>query len=465
MTGRIMRTEVRRSAVPALAGLLVVVGASVTLASTQSFAGRWTQLAMYGRGSLLLLFPLALAGGAWLGRRDRQHRVGELFATTVRPRWRRTLPLTVGYAAAMIAVYLLVLAIGTFWVAPTAGYFPGTVLGITAVGALAMVAASWLGLAAGRAVPWIVTAPVLAVVGFAVVGLIPDFVTRSNLDEYFVKTRPDPSALLLIPAAPNEIDNFQTIPTSVSLLQAMWLTALAGTALLLIGAVRRGVLALAVLPTVLGAAVAIPLLPTNGYTGAAVVDPAAVELVCDDDGPQVCVRRVHAAVLPDVVGPVRETLAALGAKLPNPPTRAVESDQLAAWAAPEQTAVRNDSDVLVFGTPDISRTGRADLSSGYFQAELLRSAWSQECEGDEPYLVFKPAPYLAQEVAVAWLVGEPPQPQSWWSPEDRQLADASYLALTGLPAEQQRQVVGQARDAALDCDFDRIEELLLAGDQ
>lgn len=465
MTGRIMRTEVRRSAVPGLAALLLVVCAGLTLTSIEFFSGRWTQLVMYGRGSLILLVPLALAGGAWLGRRDRRHRVGELFATTVRPRWQRILPLAAGYAGALVAVYLLVLLIGAVWVIPTAGYFPGAVLGITAVGVLAVVAAGWLGMAAGRAVPRIVTAPVLAVVGFAVVALLPDFVSMAGFDENFVKTKPDPSALLLNPAAVNGLDDFQTMPGSVSLVQAMWMAALAGTALLLIGAVRRSVLALAVLPAVLGAAVAVPLLPAGGYTGAAIVDPTAVELVCDDNGPQVCVRKVHAALLPDLVEPAREALAVMAAKLPDPPVRAVQSARLAEWADPDQTPARHDADTLTFTTPSIDRSGRADLSDGYFEAELLRSPWSQECRprGDNNYQVIESAPYLAQAVAAAWLVDEPPTPETWWSADHLQVTETAYQALIALPVDQQQQVVGQARVAALDCDFDRFEEIMMAG--
>lgn len=470
MSGRIMTIEVRRTAVPGIALLLLVLGAVFTLTSIQFFAGRWTQLALYGRGSLLLLIPLALAGGAWLGRRDRRNRVGELFATTVRPRWQRTLPLAVGYAAAMVAVFLLATAIGAIWVVPGAAYFSPTVLGIMAVGMLSMVAASWLGIAAGRAVPRIVTAPVLAVVGFAVVALLPDYISMSALDANWQQARPDPSALLLAPAFPGGFDDLQTLPVSVSALQAVWLAALAGTGLLLIGAVRRGTLALAVLPAVLGAAMAVSLLPTGGYYGAAVVDPTAAELVCDDDGPQVCVRKVHAAQLPEIVGPVREVLALAAAKLPNPPVRAQETARLADYAAPNQPAVRRDADTLVFAWPGYTSSGKADLSDGYFRTGLLQSVWAQECEesGGIPGRVASVSnwmPFLAEAVAVAWLTGEPPQQQDWWNPDDKQQIDAGYQALTALPADQQRQLAGQAREAALDCDFDRFEELIMVGDR
>ncbi len=121
--------------------------------------------------------------------------------------------------------------------------------------------------------------------------------------------RPEPSAVLLVPVFSGGVDDFQTISSRVSLLQTVWLVSLAATGLLLLGAVRRPAIALAVVPAVLGAAVAVPLLPVGGTRGAAVADPVAVELVCDNDGPQVCVTRAHAGVLPDVAGPAREALA------------------------------------------------------------------------------------------------------------------------------------------------------------
>ncbi|MFY1695135.1 MULTISPECIES: hypothetical protein [unclassified Solwaraspora] len=466
MTGRIMKTEVRRTAVPGIALLLLVIGAAFTLLSIEFFAGRWTQLALYGRGSLLLLIPLALAGGAWLGRRDRRSRVGELFATTVRPRWQRTLPLAVGYAAIMVVVYLLATAVGAIWVAPTAAYFSSTVFGITTVGALGMVAASWLGMAAGRAVPRIVTAPVLAVVGFAVVALLPDYISMAGYDANWVKTQPDPSALLLTPAFPGGFDDLQTLPTSVSALQAVWLAALAGTALLLIGTARRSLLALAVLPAVLGAAVAVPLLPTGGYFGAAVVDPAAAELVCDDDGPQVCVRKVHAQLLPDIVGPAREALTLMAAKLPDPPVRAQESARPVDWATPGRPPARRPPDTLVFDPVGVTADGKADLSDGYFEANLLHAAWAQECHAvSGPGQAVRSVPYQAEAVATAWLTGEPPKREDWFRVEDIQQIEAGYQGLTALPADQQRQLVGRARAAALDCDYDQFEALLLAGDQ
>ena len=246
------------------------------------------------------------------------------------------------------------------WVVPTSGYFPGATIVVTAVGVPALVAAAWLGMAAGRAVPRVITAPILAVVGFVLVGLVPELATWPDTDarshaasgrsrRRCCSSRPSPAWT-----------TSRRSRRRVSLLQALWLVSLAATGLLLLGAVRRRAIAFAVLPALLGVAVAVPLLPVGGARGAAVVDPVAIELVCDNDGPQVCVTRAHAALLPDVVGPARQALGMMAAKLPNAPVRAVETQQVAYWArlAPDAAPPRHSADTIVFDTPT-DRTGSA----------------------------------------------------------------------------------------------------------
>lgn len=445
MMGRILRTELRRSPAVGIALLSLVVGTALLLTYPQGFAGRWMQLAVAARTMLTLLWPLALAGGAWLGRRDARSRVGELFASTVRPRWQRVLPTAGALAVTVVTAYALMFLVGAAWVVPTSGYFPIAALAVTAVGALSLVAAGWLGMAAGRAVPRLVTAPAVAVLGLALVGLLPDWLTVRKV----AVGEPVPSELLLAPVFSGGLDDFETIVGRVNLLQALWLAALAATALLLAGAVRRRAIALAALPAVLAAAVMVPLLPGGGYAESAAFDPEAAELVCDDDGPQVCVARVHAGLLPDVVDPARQALTMMAAKLPSPPTRAVESRQVASWAwsSPTLAQPRHPADALVFAAPPVGPTGRADMEGEDFLRTLLEAAWRQECgdRSDDTHL------YLARAVAAAWLAGQPPTPLDWWTPEDRERVDSAYQRLVSLPEDEQRRRMAAARDAALDC--------------
>lgn len=458
MTGRILRIELRRSPAVWIALLSLVVGTALLLTYPQGFAGRWMQLAMAARTMLTLLWPLALAGGAWLGRRDARSRVGELFASTVRPRWQRVLPTAGALAVTTVTAYLLMFLAGAAWVVPTSGYFPVGALAVTAVGALSLVAAGWLGMAVGRAVPRLITAPALAVVGLALAGLLPDWLTVSRI----AVGEPVPSELLLSPVFSGDLDDFETIVGRVNLLQALWLAALAATALLLAGAVRRSAIALATLPAVLGAAVMVPLLPSGGYAASAAFDPEAAELVCADDGPQVCVARVHAGLLPDVVDPARQALAMMAAKLPDPPTRVVESRQVASWAwssptsAPTLAPTHQRADALVFVAPSIGPTGRAELEREDFLRTLLEAAWRQEC-GDRSEHTHV---HLARAVAAAWLAGEPPAPQDWWTPTDRELADSAYQRLVSLPEDEQRHTMAAARDDALDCRTDTLRSII-----
>ncbi|MFG1914081.1 hypothetical protein [Micromonospora sp. NPDC048898] len=455
MIGRILRIELRRSAALGVGLLLLVTGVPLLLTSTLFFAGRWMQLAVIARSMLVVLLPLALAGGAWLGRRDARNRVDELFTSTARPRWHRTTVTASALAITVVAAYTLLCLIATGWVVPTAHYFPSAAIVVAAVGVPALIAAGWLGMAAGRAAPRVITAPVIAVAGFALLGLLPELMSQPAPDAPVFL--PEPSALLLVPVI-SGLDDFQTIMPRVSALQTLWLVALAATGLLLLGTVRRRATALAVLPAVLGAAVAVPLLPVGGTRGAAVVDPVAIELVCDNAGPQVCVTRVHAELLPAVVGPARQALAMMAAKLPNAPVRAVQTQQVTYWARldPSTAPAPHSADTVVFDTPTIDRLGRADMSGDYFLPSLLEAAWQQECadqsvQGDE---------YRARIVAAAWLTGRPPAPQPGWDPTEMEGLVNAYQALVSLPEAEQRRRMAAAREAALACQGDALAAVL-----
>lgn len=452
--GRILRIELRRSAAVPIGLLLLLAGTGLLLSYPQWFTGRWMALAVTTRSTLMVIWPLALAGGAWLGRREARSRVGELFASTARPRWQRTLPTAGALALTGVAAYALMFAIGAAWVVPASGFFPAATLGVAGVGALSMVAAAWLGMAAGRAVPRLVTAPVLAVVGFGVAGMLPDLISTRNLEPMSA-----PAAVLLTPVYANSIDDFLTVVDRVSLVQAGWLAALAATGLLLASAARRRTMAVAVLPVVLGGAVAVPLLPDGGFEAAAEVDPVAVELVCDEAGAPVCVRRVHAGLLPDLTDPVRQTLAMLDERLPAPPVRAVESAQVINFPRPypPPDPVRYPADTLVFHAPSVGPTGRAELDDSYLLL-LREAAWWQDCDDDGGLDT-----YIARRVAAGWLVGEPPVPDSWWSPDERANAEGAYQTLIALPEAEQAARMSAARDEMLACRTDALRSILTIG--
>lgn len=471
MGRRILGIELRRSAAVGTGLLVLVVGAGLLLTAIAQITGRWIQLTTVSRSLLMILMPLALAGGAWLGRREPRSRVGELFASTARPRWQRMLPTAGALAITVASAYVLMVAVGAVWVVPTAGYFPISVLGIIAVSLLGMIAAGWLGMSIGRVLPHLVTAPVLAVVAFAVVGLLPDYISVSAYQVQGADPKAgsdgnaiqlDPAVLLLNPVNDEFLDDFETFMGQVTLAQVMWLAALAVTALLLLGAARRRTAALATLPAVLGAAVALPFFPLGAYDKAVEVDPQAVELVCDDNGPQVCVTRVHSHMLPDVVGPAREALAMMAAKLPNAPTKAVENQQPdPRWylLAPDEYPPerRYPGDTLVIAHLTNGPYGGQILGTDEFLRSLLEAAWWQGCQGPT-----MDGEVLGLAVGAALLAGRPPVLEEWWGAEERQRADRAYQALTALPEAEQRDRMAAAREKVLECHADAFAPLMLS---
>ncbi|WP_432970700.1 hypothetical protein [Dactylosporangium sp. CA-233914] len=452
---RILGLELRRSAA-AGAGLLALATGALLLTFPQAFAGRWLQLAVTGRLLLMVLVPVALAAGAWLGRREGRSRVGELFASTARPRWQRVLPPAAALAATLVAAYALIHVIGAAWVVPTSGYFPAAAPAVAAVGALSLVAAAWLGMAAGRAFPRLITAPALAVAGFGLAGVLPQWLaSRGGIGA------PEPTVVLLSPILDGNIDDYQTVTWRVTALQALWIAMLAATGLLLLGASSRRTTALALVPALAAGAVTMPLLPRGGYAALPEADPAAVRLVCDTTGAPVCVTRVHAGLLAGVTPPARQALELVAARFPGGPTRAVET--VRPGRGPHSVLpppVRHAADTVVFDSPSFTADGRADLSDGLFLPLLLMSIWDQDCGEDT---VDADEVWAARGAAAAWLRGTPPQPRTGLSDENVAVATALYQTLTAQPQDEQRRRILAAREAALACDAAAMPAILEEG--
>ncbi|MFD1322358.1 hypothetical protein ACFQ4H_14770, partial [Micromonospora sonneratiae] len=150
---RMLRIELRRSAALGAALILLLTGAIVCYATPGRWSSSWMALVMIEREYLVLLFPLALAAGAWQGRRESRAGLAELIESTPRPRPQRVLPLLGALGITVAGGYLAVLAVTAPWIAGTARYLPAAAFAVVAVGVLAVVAAAWLGLAVGRRWP------------------------------------------------------------------------------------------------------------------------------------------------------------------------------------------------------------------------------------------------------------------------------------------------------------------------
>jgi len=176
---RILGTELRRSVGLSAALLLAAAGLFVLYASNSPDPS-WMDLVVRQRQILVLILPLALGAGAWQGIRERRSKVEELFDTTPRPRWRRVLPTAGAMGIAGVAAYLVMLAGATGHLQHPDGYLAPSAVPLIAIGALAMVAAVWLGLAVGALLPSPLTAPMAVVAGFVALALMPNMIDRDG---------------------------------------------------------------------------------------------------------------------------------------------------------------------------------------------------------------------------------------------------------------------------------------------
>ncbi|MEU5914217.1 hypothetical protein [Micromonospora sp. NPDC047527] len=342
----ILRIELRRSAAAGAALLTLAVGVAALYLAPGRWSDGWMSLALSTKEYMLLLWPLALAAGAWQGRREHRAKVGELFDTTPRSPARRMLPVLVAMGATLGLAYLLVVVAGAVRIASTAAYFPPDVVAIVLVGALSLVAAAWLGLGIGRLLPALVTAPALAVAGVLLV-----FFTAIM--------RPDWMSATLSPAyGSNSFYPFQTIDSRVTGALAIWMGALAVTGVLLLVTRSPRARVAAVLPVLLGFGAAAAIVPRDEAALIAPIDPVARELVCTDDAPKVCVTRVNANVLDTLTPLAREGLAVL-AKLPDAPTQVHEDARLFFSSGFSTEAAPPDRDIVTIDVRIDDRGGLA----------------------------------------------------------------------------------------------------------
>jgi hypothetical protein len=354
--------------------------------------------------------------------RDGRSRVTELFASVPKPRWRRLLPTVGAVSIALTAGYLVLLAVGGVQVAANASYFPFGWLPVAGVTVPALVGIALLGFGIGRLLPSLVTPPVLAVAALAA--------------QIAVIQQGWP--LLLTPAfeAP-DITVFTTVGPAVTATQALWFTGIGATGFCLAVAARARARVAALLPVALAAAVAVPVL--SGVDSPVVADEDARVLVCDTDGPRVCVMRAHEGYLPALVGPAREALALLG-KLPSPPTSVTEYPPADDFRSPSPDVVP----VLFFAGP-VTDPERLKLT-------LLAGAGTPSCAHTSDWDTVT-SQVGARIVATSWFTGElAPYPGSddvWDAAEDD--IRATWQELRSLPAAEQAARMAAYREAALDC--------------
>jgi hypothetical protein len=458
MGGRILRIELRRSVALWAALVIAATGVFVLFAANEPY-GTWMQLIIVQRDIMQLTWPLALSAGAWQALRERRSRVEELLATTPRPRWQRVLPVATAMALAAVAAYLAMLAGAAGHLKNIDGYFPIGAVPIIALGALAMVGAAWLGQAIGTLLPSPLTVPMLAVIGFVGLAVSPMVVAQDSRD---------PGAFLLLPylRVPGGGSIFHVLSARATLSQAVWFLALAVAGLAVVAASRPRTRVAALLPIALGAAIAVPALPRT-LSVAWIEDRRALEIVCTDGAPTVCISRLHAHALDDLRGPAAQALSVLAAKLPPAPTRVVvrslerkgpndpqPPDTLTVNLPFLEDVTQNPSedDLLWIMLDGAGVTPCADLARPNPQDEPTNKGNPDRREGE--YAV-------ARMVAAAWLLDRDIRPVDGRDEgPDETLARQALAALRALPADEQRARVIALRDAERTCvDGDRLEML------
>ncbi len=307
-------TEARRGWWAAVVSLAVLFGLSLEfLENTGLSASSWvgTHAALRTQG-LLLGGPFAVAAGCWHGGRERRRATGELFSSVPASPLRRTalaatpavLWPAVGYALA--AALRLAYAWGWQEV-PYGSPFASLLVADT----VAIASLGLLGFVAGRLIPWVLTAPVLATlagVSMAYLGAGQLLAPGGLVD--------DDALRWLAPSNEHRQTWDEPVwwfgPASV-----VWFGGLALAALTAYAG-RRAVAAASLAGAVAAAGV---LVGTGGALWRP--DPGATALTCTERSPQVCMSRVHALYLPEFSAAVSGVTSKLR-RIPNAPERLVE---------------------------------------------------------------------------------------------------------------------------------------------
>lgn len=440
--------ELRRSLAP-WAGLVLLASAVTLLYSLsapwwkgpEAWDAQWHTSAQWVRFLLVFLWPLAVGAGAIAGLRDHRAGTDDLFATTARPAWHRGAATAGALAIYLAAAYLLVFALGAVQVVANGGYFHLAWLPITAVGALAVVAGGWIGMGVARVFPSVLTPPLLAVC--ALIAVV--FLTISQDPATGRETAVPNQLTLLSPALGAARNVYNTIAAAANTGQAIWFTGLALTGFGLFVALTTRLRLLALVPMIVGAAVALPVLPANTF----VLDEAASAAVCRG---HVCLSRMNESTL-DSFAPVGEKALLLLAKLPDAPTSVHE--------VPEPRVSRG-------GIPRTADVIPVHLNGNAFKltrpdtwlAELVAGGGTPTCfgEADDQQVIREAA---ARTAVAAWFTGELKALPDFQYIRDQAAEPAAraLAALHALPEADQVARVSAARSVGLSCQGDQLTAL------
>jgi hypothetical protein len=285
---RMVRLEAKRSIALPLFLVLAALTRVFLWMDIGEWAASWAPLLYSMRGTAWIVLPVALAAGIWHGGRERRSEVSELFAATPRPRPARLLPAFLVIVGAVVLAEAAMVVWAGVLVSRYATYSDGLQPVGLAVGLLAAVAVTLLGLGVGRVASAPVAAPLGAVLLFLILAVSQDSRPANRLVD---------TVLPMLPVT----DDFHRVLPSLSAAQGVWFAALGVTGVLLAVAATTRARVLALTPAVAGAALGTLLAPS----GAIVPDPQATAMVCAPDNGRICVTKVHTRALPGLTLPPR----------------------------------------------------------------------------------------------------------------------------------------------------------------
>jgi hypothetical protein len=443
----ILRVELRRSIAPwaGLALLVVALGFLFLLSGPwwkvpAPWTGNTTTTALWLRFLLVFLWPIVVGAGAIQGMRDSRSGMVELLATTSRPGRHRAVRLAGAVGALSALGFVLVFVVGLAEVLGHGGFMSAGFLPVVAIGLLAVVAGSWVGLAIGRLLPHPLTAPALAVL--TLVASVLAWASGGRLLAYS-------RFALLAPPLEEPRGTLVTTSTAVDLGQAAWFAGLAVTGLLLLAANSARARVLGLLPVVAGAAIALPVFPASA-DGLLAPDSIAAQKLCD--GP-ICVSRAHEGRLAALAGPGREALAML-AKLPGAPTRIEE--QTAANSVSELPA--RDPGVVYLNFQINEELLTAD--AGDLRVAVVSGAGLPGCM---PPSYADRSDMGGRMIAAAYFTGElKPLPEYGgnWFARQSGWVEQVWQRFRALPADVQFSRIVALRHVLLTCQGDPIDTLM-----
>ncbi|MFF2350888.1 hypothetical protein ACFVVL_14015 [Kitasatospora sp. NPDC058115] len=463
MNGRLLRTELKRSAAP-WAGAVVLGGSlavfflidGVWWRGTAGWTAQWTTMAMWTRSLLAFWLPLVVGIGAVYGLREPRSRMTELLATTPLPAWRRA-ALPAGALALALAVGfgLLVLTGGVRVALGPTTYTGLGWLPIPLVAVLGLVAAAVFAMGVARTLPSVLTPPALVVAC-----LVMTNVLRVRIEGEVPESRTSNRLGLLSPVTAEPRRTLLTLSDSVHLGQTLWLVGLLATGLALLAATTRRARLLAPAPALAAAAAALlilPAAPRDTY----VVDKAAAALVCD--GP-VCVTQASQSHLAELAPRGREALGVLHDVLGDAAPTSVREDTALRALGDLRTlsadTVTVDFDDQLFIDATGSDLTRALIAQGLAPSCHARTSREGGTQND----------IALQSIAVSWALDDPtlrPMAEKAADEYARRTwaaADAAWQDLKGLATAEQRARIAELRTAALSCTA-RLPELPAGGAQ